>query len=493
MGNIDFVTSPTGAKFHASKAFVRGLMGPLGSGKSVTCCMEIFSRAQRQEPSKDGVRRSKWVIVRNTQPELETTTLKTWLDWFPEEVFGKLNRKPPFKHSIKISDIELEVIFLALDKPQDVKKLLSLECTGIWFNEAREINYELLSAATGRVGRYPSQKDRPEHIKRENWPTWNGVILDTNPPSDQHWWYRMAENQEWAVDKFGNPVDPQDIDDGEKWEFFKQPSGLSPEAENINNLPGGRKYYERMLGGKGQDWINIYVHGNYGYVKEGMPVYKTSYNPDVHAASEDITLRPHGTIFCGIDASGRHPAAVFAQKNIHGQVQVIDEIAVTTDEGMGAVRFAEMLKAHVNKNYSRHDIEFYGDPAGGWKSQNDEQTYFQILEGRGIRCKPSPLLRVPERIETVIYMLEQMPGGKPLMIIAPKCKTLIRGFNGGYRYRRLNVSGDSRYEEKPDKNRYSDAQDALQYMLGGMGYGKVMYNSHTQETKTVFASTAFTV
>ena len=41
----------TPALFHASDAFVRGLMGPVGSGKSVACCMEILSRAIRQRPN----------------------------------------------------------------------------------------------------------------------------------------------------------------------------------------------------------------------------------------------------------------------------------------------------------------------------------------------------------------------------------------------------------------------------------------------------------
>ena len=43
-----------------------------------------------------------------------------------------------------MNDLDLEVIFLALDRPEDVKKLLSLELTGIWINEAREIPKVLL-------------------------------------------------------------------------------------------------------------------------------------------------------------------------------------------------------------------------------------------------------------------------------------------------------------------------------------------------------------
>ena len=66
-----------------STDLVRGIMGPIGSGKSVACCAEIMMRSCEQAPGRDGVRRTRWAIIRNTYPELKSTTIKTWLDWFP--------------------------------------------------------------------------------------------------------------------------------------------------------------------------------------------------------------------------------------------------------------------------------------------------------------------------------------------------------------------------------------------------------------------------
>lgn len=43
------------------------------------------------------------------------------------------------------------------------------------------------------------------------------------------------------------------------------------------------------------------------------------------------------------------------------------------------------------------------------------------------------------------------------------CKALRKGFNGGYRYRQLQVAGDERYTDEPDKNQYSHIHDAAQY------------------------------
>jgi len=81
-----FPPGPVAAKFHNASGFVRGLMGPVGSGKSSSCCVEIVMRSLQQEPWYDGVRRSRWAIIRNTYPELKSTTIKTWETWFPGNV-----------------------------------------------------------------------------------------------------------------------------------------------------------------------------------------------------------------------------------------------------------------------------------------------------------------------------------------------------------------------------------------------------------------------
>ena len=148
----DFKYKPDGdvlKNFMKDESFFRGIRGPVGSGKSVGCCVAVFRRALEQKPNEDGIRKSRWAIIRNTNPQLRTTTIKTWLDWFPEEEWGKFLYSVPFTHMIKKGDIELEVIFLALDRPEDVKKLLSLELTGVWVNEAREIHSSVVALSDG--------------------------------------------------------------------------------------------------------------------------------------------------------------------------------------------------------------------------------------------------------------------------------------------------------------------------------------------------------
>ncbi len=197
-------------------SFFRGLRGPVGSGKSVCCCVEVFRRALGQQKNADGIRRSRWAIIRNTNPQLRTTTIKTWLDWFPEHVWGKFNWSVPYTHHIKQSDLDLEVIFLALDRPEDVKKLLSLELTGIWVNEAREIPKSIIDACTMRVGRFPSMKD--------GGCTWTGLICDTNAPEEDHWWPIMSG--EVPVPDHIPKEEARMLIKPDNWEFYTQPAGM---------------------------------------------------------------------------------------------------------------------------------------------------------------------------------------------------------------------------------------------------------------------------
>jgi hypothetical protein len=124
---------------------------------------------------------------------------------------------------------------MALDKPDQIKRLLSLELTGAWINEAREVPLAIIEGIQGRCGRYPSFG--------EEGCTWSGVIMDTNPPDNDHPLYKMFEE-----------VRPSN------WALFRQPSGLSPEAENLENLKPG--YYTNLAIGKRPDWVQVYIEGH---------------------------------------------------------------------------------------------------------------------------------------------------------------------------------------------------------------------------------------
>ena len=84
--NINYQMSPTTQEFHNDDTFVRALMGPIGSGKSVACIIEMWLKAMNQEPDEFGHRKSRWLVARNTYRELLDTTMQTFFDWFPQNL-----------------------------------------------------------------------------------------------------------------------------------------------------------------------------------------------------------------------------------------------------------------------------------------------------------------------------------------------------------------------------------------------------------------------
>ena len=78
---MKYDASPTISAFIVDEKPYTFVVGPIGSGKSVGGVMKLFYRAAKQEPSPvDGIRYSRWLVVRNTNKELQDTTLKTFFD-----------------------------------------------------------------------------------------------------------------------------------------------------------------------------------------------------------------------------------------------------------------------------------------------------------------------------------------------------------------------------------------------------------------------------
>lgn len=462
MSAVEIVYRPPGAVSKAymkSDAFFRGIMGPFGSGKSTSSIMDILKRARNQAPGVDGKRRSRWAVIRNTYPELKTTTIKSWHQWIPPTIGRWVDSGPPMHH-IQEADLDLEVIFLALDRPDDIAKLLSMELTGAWVNEAREVPKAVIDGLTGRVGRYPSAA--------MGGCSWSGIIADTNPPDTDHWWYKLAEETQ-----------------PEGWDFFRQPGGLDAKAENLNwlnqipetlvldeddpvRIAQGRSYYERQIGGKDPDWVRVYVDAQYGFVRDGKPVYP-EYRDTMHTV--EFELIPKSPIYVGIDF-GLTPAAVFAQKTSMGQWRWHSELVT---EDMGAVRFAELLRQAMHERYQGYSFaNVTGDPAGDSRAQTDETTPFQILRAANIPAQPAPTNDFIKRRESVAVGLTRLIDGQPGLIVHPQCKNLRKGMAGGYNYKRLQVSGQEKYRDVPDKNMYSHVCEAAQYLMMGAGEARTL-------------------
>lgn len=431
--DIDYTPPLTGKAFMQSDAQMRTLMGPVGSGKSVTCSFEIVRRATMQEPNEQGIRKTRAAVVRETARQLQDTTIKTFLDWFPPGVCGTYMRTTK-TYFFKVGDVECEVMFRALDDADDVANLNSLELTFTWFNECKDIHPEIVDAMSKRIGRFPSKKD--------GGPTWHGMWGDTNPPTMDTWWFYQMEH-----------LDPKDgvspNDNG--WDVFKQPSGRSTDAENIENLP--ENYYDTQ--GRSDEYIRTFIDGEYGLSLSGQPIYKY-FRPDYHMAHEALRPIVNGVrpIVIGMDL-GLTPAAVIGQQDPRGRVLILGE-AVSFD--MGIQRFTRtILKPLIIEKWSGAPIIVVTDPAGIQRAQTDERSAVDIIKAEGLRVFPAKTNNVSARVSAVDDFLMRQVDGDSAFLVDPGCSNLKAAMMGGYRYHPKNGT--------IDKNKHSHVAEALQYLM----------------------------
>lgn len=438
------------------------IMGPLGSGKTNASCWKGYRVMLAQEPDASGARKSRGIAIRNTYPDLFSTTIKDWLDMF--EPLGRFNKgglEPPTHHLLfGLEDgthVDAEMVFLALDREDHIKKLRGLQATFGWVNEVKELPFTVLEMLDLRLGRYP----------KDVRPTWYGMFGDTNAPDTDHFYYRMAEE-----------LKP------EGWVFLRQPGGLTrknaeapwepnPAAENVQNLP--RDYYLKGAQGKKEQWIKVNLANEYGFVVDGKPIYP-DYRDSVHC--KEFELMPGVPLHIGLDF-GLTPAAWIGQRMANGQWRIRFEL-VTTDTGV--IRFALALKAFLLEHCAGYAIgSITGDPAGDQRQvgDNEERTVFQLLEANGIAAVPAFTNDFSVRTEAVSSPLRRMIDGEPGFLLHPDCKVSRKGMQGAYRFRRLKVAGDEKFQDVPEKNAFSHPCEAGQYLMLGAGEGVAVLQPNT--------------
>lgn len=431
-----------------SNARVDLIMGPLGSGKTSGSCSKMFRYMCNQAPNAQGVRPTRFFAIRNTYPDLMSTTAKDWLS-----MYGEIGRfkgggaEPPTHYlNFRLEDgtrAQSEVIFLALDREEHKKKLKGAQATGIYLSEAKELHKAIVDEADLRHGRFPSLALAGVE------PTWHGMFGDTNAPDDLSWYYKLAEE-----------VKP----DG--WRFHRQPGGLmkvngiwvqNPKAENIANLPAG--YYMRGMEGKSEDWIRVNLANEYGSLFTGKPVY-TEYNDRIHVAPEPLAAYRGLPLIIGVDF-GLTPAAAICQLSRRGQFRVLDELV---SEGMGIERFLrDSLKPFLANKYAGMEVLIAPDPAGATRAQTDERTCIDFIKAAGFKYKEPHSNAFTARRESVSGYMTRMVDGEPAYLLSPTCKMLRRAKQGGYHYKVVHTSTGDRVIEEVADNQFTHPSDAEQY------------------------------
>jgi hypothetical protein len=436
--SLEYTPPPTVERFMMDDHLVRVCVGPVGSGKSMGCIMELLRRASSQTPY-NGVRYTRFALIRNTMGQLRQTVLSD-VQQYLGQVIHYFVTDSTIQIRARLPDgtaIHSDWMLIPLDTKDDVRRLLSLQLTGAWINEMREVPIDVVSGLLGRLGRYPS--------KLQGGPTWFGLIGDTNPwDTDSPYHERLVLNP-----------DP-------KWALFHQPSGIGPDAENVENLPPG--YYENLGSDRDLEWAQVHVESQWGTSNAGQAVFRKSFHAPTHARDMQLVVNPHRPLLVGLDF-GRTPCAVIGQTDSYGRAIIMREVVT---EGMGLI---QMVEEHLKpvlfaEPFGGRRVIVVADPAGIQRSQITEETPFDVLKQQGFLAYPASTNNIDPRLLAVEKLLRSQIAGEPgLQLNREGCPTLIRSLGNKYRFRKRR---DGQFEDLPEKlHPWSDVCDALQYFCLG--------------------------
>lgn len=435
------------------------IRGPLGSGKTTGCAFKVLQRIcqQRPEYARDqdgrvipgsiGVRRSRWAVVRNTYPDLTSTTIRDWKQVVSTSL-GDLTMGHPPEHKLLFNlpdgtRVDAEVLFIALDHDDHVRKLRGMNLTGAWLNEMKELPKAIFDMLDGRIDRYPAPGAS----------AWVGMIGDTNAWDQDHWLQEIATQTALGIFK--------------NYEIFVQAGGVmkiegvwvvNPAADNLEVLKPD--YYANQLEGKGEDWIKVNLANEIGVSFDGKAVHP-DYSDSVHGTTLLLDPPPGAVVRVGCDW-GLTPAAAFMWQDAHGVWQVFDEV-VTKD--MGAENFARELKIACARYPQVGKWVFRGDPSGDDRKDTDELTVIKVMAANGIMVAAASTNDPTVRRGALERPLRRMVSGKPGIRFSPRCKVLRKGLAGGFCYRRVRIAGYERFRNEPDKNEYSHVVESAEYAL----------------------------
>jgi len=431
--DIKYNLIPTIKDFHQSGAQIRCIVGPVGSGKTTGATWEICYYLPHFLFQTHRIKKTRWLVLRNTYSELRDTTLKTIFEWFPWGEF----RSQAMEYTLYYpdQDITVELLFRSCDRPDDVKKFKSLELTGYWIDESIEVADEVKRMLKNRIGRYPRKS-----------PVRFGVET-TNPPDVEHTTYSQFA---WTTPP------PGPMPQGKPLEGHV--GFWQPPRENEANLRAG--YYDDLIKdyADNPDWIDMYVNGKPGQLVRGRLVY-ANFVRTLHVAEQSL-IWDGQQLYRGWDHNGTTPACIVVCPVTPTRLHIYREF-VTVQENI--VDFTRRVLVECAEAFPGGRFVDVGDPAGrarfstrsgGFTSNTDlmrDECGVHMIDGE-------QTFRV--RVNCVDQALLRRDG----VLIDPSCIRLINGFLGGYHYPEL-AGMPGVYKKDPEKNKFSHIHDALQYAL----------------------------
>lgn len=446
-----YIPSPTGKEFIKDRSFLKLILGPVGGGKSTVCLMDLLARANGQEPF-NGLRRTKFAILRNTAAQLKSTVkpmVDEWLVTIPLETQGRAVGQwrltdNTFEISGTLPDgtrMHTELCLMAADTPDDVRRLLSLQLSAAWVEEAREIDADVFKGLLGRVDRFPSRV--------AGGVSYPGVICSTNAPALETFWHKFITTPPENARVFIQP------------EAIRADLTVNPEAENLLYLSD--EYYPNLISANTAEWTDVYLRNKFGQGNAGQAVYRSTFKKAFHVASTPLMAVPGGsTLVVGMD-NGLQAGAVVMQQDARARVNVLSNCYVPEDESMGVETFLDrLLIPHLLAKYPvrRDAFLFVLDPACFERSQINEMTIAQAVMTRGFKAVRAPTNQPEKRQAAMEGLLNRQIDGGAAILFDSGCSHLVNGMEWGYRYKRTPGGQTS---TQRDKTHHSHTCEAAEY------------------------------
>lgn len=456
---------------------VRLLRGPVGSGKTIACCYDAVRSAIMRMPIwRDGVIRYRQAVIGSTYGQLERNLYPSWWKLYPKDPstwtegewqggggrFAKHVMRFTTLRGGRRVPVEFEAIFAAIGEQSIEEFVRGFEPSGWHLYEVDQQPEGIIEQALGRLGRYPNRAD----IGAGELP-WEGTLIgDLNAPDINHWY-----------DIYVNQHRPPFVAE------YVQPSGLSPDAENVAALGPG--YYEKkMLQYASQPRLaRRFVLNEYGPSGDGEPVFP-QWSDARHLGAQRLQAVPGREVLLGFD-QGLHPACVIGQRMPSGQMRILGEVLPGR---CGTARFCDLVRDELRQVAPESVVGgAWCDPAGftGAEAESGERSWAEMVAADlGFPLLPaSDSNALPPRLEAVIYELTTSTHmGEANLLLSSRCKELRRALASEYRFAKRRP-GESQ-ATKPIANRYKDIADALQYLLlGEVGQHQVMSGRRDRATR----------
>lgn len=493
--NIKFQkpAGPVAAAYARSRGPIDIIMGPAGSGKTVSSCEKAVRLAGEYMPvCRDGWVRFKIAVVRDTYRDFARTALASWHEMFPIgnefQVSYEGGQDRPIKHRMHFEVFRgrelVKVDFMletgAIGDHNVEQYIKGYELSAGWGNEVDLLDERVPGLMFQRTGRYPPVKEiAPSELER---------VSRDGRAAMQKMGLTVGDNEIVLPRVFYGDMNPPDVDHpilvecgyGEHsdkknpaYNFFHQPGGLDPNAENPIGKP--RSSYELEAKTQPEHIVRRMVHGLPGYTQDGKPVYP-EFNQRIHVSLQHFEPTPGLGLTIGIDAGGS-PAATIGQPQPNGQERLLAELV--TEPGTGPSRFGTLLIEMLMQHFPNLPIlGIWADPSAfmGGDSETGEFNWIQTVQ-RIVRTpiNPAPSNEPGIRQEAVRWHLSGLiDGNTPRYLIHPRCRKIIGGFAGHYK---LTKQASSFGTDKLAivKNEYSHPHDGEQYrVLGYRGLASVI-------------------